>query len=427
MKITTEIKRNSKLEEKTVDDIEFYLNKSYHPTLRNLLKRCYQCGRCSGVCQLSKVQKFTPSRIIQMVLEGFEDKIIESGVLWDCLTCNTCLQHCPENINFADIVRNAKYRMRNSANQNPDEYIAHKGIYTTISEIMSQSNINPERNLDWIPKECKISKKGNILYYVGCLPFFNYEFEDLTNIATSTLKIICQVEKEPIVVLKEENCCGHDLYWGQGKLKTFIKLAKKNIDMFKDAGISKIITACAECYRTFKVDYPDIFEDFSEKFEVQHIIEYVYEKWKQNKIDFITPKESDERITFTYHDPCRLSRFLPKDNKIMEKVREIFKEFRELGYDFNEMEHNKENSLCCGVNSWMNCNEKSKALRYKRMLEAKAAGNIMVTSCPKCNIHLSCIQNDFEDLSSIKILDFSEFLIDHVELKSSDKIEEVEK
>ena len=50
-------------------DVEFYLNKIYEPELKNLLKRCYQCGRCSGLCQLSKVQKYTPSRIIQMILE----------------------------------------------------------------------------------------------------------------------------------------------------------------------------------------------------------------------------------------------------------------------------------------------------------------------------------------------------------------------
>ena len=134
------------------------------------------------MCQLSKVQKYTPSKIIQLILEGFEDKVIESGVLWDCLTCNQCLKDCPEEINFADIVRMAKWKMRHNANQSPDELIAHKGMYTTISEIMSRPYIQPERSLDWVPKGCKISDKGTILYYVGCLPFFNYEFENSVSI-----------------------------------------------------------------------------------------------------------------------------------------------------------------------------------------------------------------------------------------------------
>jgi Fe-S oxidoreductase len=407
----------------STDDTSDLLGKIYEPDLRNLLKRCYQCGQCSGVCQLSKVQKYPPSKIIQLILEGFEQKVLESGILWECLTCNQCLKDCPEKINFADIVRMARYKMRQSTNQNPEELIAHKGIYTTISEIMSQPYINPNRSLDWIPKGCKISDKGNILYFVGCIPFFNYEFDDMDSIAISTLQILCNIEKEPIVVFKDEICCGHDIYWGQGKLEEFINLARKNNDMFERAGVSTIVTACAECYRTFKVDYPILFEDFDQKFKVKHIIEYIYEMWKEGKIEFVGKNESEEAISFTYQDPCRLSRFLPddNDNDITEIVREIFKELKKLGFNFKEMEHNKSNSLCCGVSSWMNCNEKSKALRYKRMLEAKSAGTMMITSCPKCKIHLSCVQADYEDISAIEILDFSEFLINHINVINSNK------
>ena len=425
MRDITEIGKGVKSEQE-LDETKRYLEKIYEENLRNLLKRCYQCARCSGVCQLSKVQKFTPSRIIQMILEGFEDEVIESGILWDCLMCNSCLQNCPENINFADLVRIAKYKMRKVTDQNPEDFIAHKGIYTTISEIMTQPHINPDRSLDWVPKKCKISDKGNILYYVGCIPYFNFEFQDLDSIATTTLKLICQMESEPIVVLKNEICCGHDLYWGQGKLEAFIDLAKRNISQFENAGVSTIITACAECYRTFKVDYPNLFEDFNEKFEVKHIIEYIYDNWKQNNIKFKAPEDISEPIQFTYHDPCRLSRFLPKDSNIIENVREIFSHLKKIGYEFTEMAHNKTDALCCGVSSWMNCNERSKALRYKRLLEAKEAGEIMVTSCPKCKMHLSCLQEDYDDIASIEIVDFSEFLVDLINIVKTNEESEGE-
>jgi len=387
-----------------------------------LLNRCSQCVRCSGVCQISKVQDFKPSKIIQLIIEGFEDKVFSSGVLWNCLSCNTCLQNCPENINFADIVRTAKYKMRKFYAQNPDDYIAHKGMYTTISEILSKPYIQPEKTLDWIPVECKTSNTGDILYFVGCIPYFKFEFQEVDPIPINTLKIICQIEKEPVVVLKDEVCCGHDLYWGQGKFEAFINLAKKNRDLFNRAKISTIIVSCAECYRTFKVEYPKLFEDFNEKYEVKHIIEYVYDNWKEGKIEFKKPIESNTNIQFTYHDPCRLSRFLPEGNKIMEKVREIFNQLKKLGYEFKEMTHNAENSLCCGVSSWMNCNARSKGLRYTRLSEAKEAGTTMVTSCPKCIIHLSCLQNDYEEFSSLEIKDFSEFIINFVQI--IDKLEE---
>ena len=153
--------------EQSIKDSELYLDKIYEPNLRKLLSKCYQCVRCSGVCQLSKVQSFIPSVIIQRILEGSEDKVISSGVLWDCLTCNSCLQNCPEDINFADIVRNAKYKMKNYYKQNPEDFVAHKGVYTTISEILSEPYIQPNKNLDWVPNECKISDK-ELKFYI-CL------------------------------------------------------------------------------------------------------------------------------------------------------------------------------------------------------------------------------------------------------------------
>ncbi len=421
--IITEIEKKEQNKQE-LDENYVYLEKIYTDKLRNMLLRCYQCARCSGICQLSFVQKFVPSRIIQMILEGFEDKVVESGVLWDCLQCNACLQNCPEDINFADLVRIAKFKMRKNNNQNPDDYVAHKGIYTIIPEIMSESHIEPNRSTDWIPKECEISDHGNILYYVGCLPYFNFEFENSDSIAESTLKILCKIENEPIVVQKNEICCGHDIYWGQGKLNAFINLAKRNIQKFEDTGVSTIVTACAECYRTFKVDYQNLFDDFKDKFQVKHIIEYIYENWKDKKIIFKNPKELDEKIKFTYHDPCRLSRFLPKESKVIENVREIFDHLNEIGFEFKEMAHNKSDALCCGVSSWMNCNERSKALRYKRLLEAKEVGEMMVTSCPKCKMHLTCLQKDYEDIASIEIIDFSEFLVNLISIEEPNKNQE---
>ncbi|TXT63158.1 MAG: CoB--CoM heterodisulfide reductase iron-sulfur subunit D [Promethearchaeota archaeon] len=392
------------------------LRSLHQQDLRELLKRCYQCARCTGVCQISKVQDFRPSRIIQKILEGFEGKILESGVLWDCLMCNSCMKDCPEDINFADLVRVAKYQMINQYQNNPDQKIAHKGIYTMISEISANYEIQPKRDLRWIPKEIKISESGDLLFHVGCLPYFKFEFDEMDAIPMNSLKMISKIEKDPIVVLEDEFCCGHDLYWGQGKVEEFIELAKKNVDNFERAGVSTIITSCAEGYRTFKIDYPKLFKDFNERFEIKHIIEYLYEKWEEGIISFKLKKGLDKKLIFTFHDPCRFSRFLPKQNNIMEKIREIFYQLEKVGHKFNEMKHNKANSLCCGVSSWMNCNERSKALRYKRLLEAKEVSNIMVSTCPKCELHFKCLQNDFEDISSIKILDFTEFIINFIQI-----------
>ena len=416
MKTITEAKKEQNIKVKSLNIVDL-VDRLNSPNVKNLLKKCYQCARCSGVCQLSKVQKFTPSRIIQKILEGFESEVLKSGILWDCLMCNSCLQNCPEDINFADIVRIAKNIMIQQHHHDADNYTSHKGIYLSISQLMSTPEITPKRNLDWIPKDCKISDKGEILYHVGCLPFFKFEFDDLDSIAISTIKMLSMIEKNPVVVLKDEYCCGHDLYWGHGNTKAFVDLALKNKNNFKRAGISTILTTCAEGYRTFKVDYPKIIEGFNEKYRVKHIIEYIHEKWKEGIIVFQSDDNEKENGSFTFHDPCRLSRFLPKDDKIMEMARDIFNELKKIGFKFREMAHNKKDALCCGIGSWSGCNERSKALRYKRLLEAKEVASKMITTCPKCIMHFRCLQKDYEDIASVKVLDFTEFIIKLVILK----------
>jgi len=70
-------------------------------------------------------------------------------------------------------------------------------------------------------------------------------------------------------------------------------------------------------------------------------------------------------------------------------------------------------------------NEKSKALRYKRLLEAKAVGTKMITSCPKCRMHLNCLKKDYDEFASMEIIDFSDFLCDITDIINSDKKIEV--
>lgn len=386
--------------------------------LREYLNHCYQCATCSGICQMGRVQKYTPSKIIQLIIEGYEDEIVESGILWDCLTCNSCLNVCPHDVNFAEIVRDARAKML-SVGINPN--ISHKGFYTLLGEVMSKEQVTPERDFGWVPSDCKISDQGEIMYFVGCTPYFDFEFEKSGGIAVDSLKVLCQLEEEPIVLLKNEKCCGHDLLW-QGKIDAFSKLASHNIQAIKKSGVSLIITSCAEGYRTLKIDYPSMFDDFN--VEVKHLIEYIYDNLKANKIKFKESATDAKDINLTYHDPCRLSRFLPKDFEIYEKSRYVFRELENSGYKFKEMAHNKGNSLCCGVSCWLNCSDKTKALRTHRMEEAKQVADVMVTTCPKCAIHFRCLQNDPGNENDVKIIDLSNLLVDIIEVIDPESIQD---
>ena len=91
----------------------------------------------------------------------------------------------------------------------------------------------------------------------------------------------------------------------------------------------------------------------------------------------------------TYHDPCRLGRHMG----LYDPPRELLKSIKDL--ELREMYHNKHTAVCCGTSAWMNCDLASKQIQMMRLREAKQTGaQILVTACPKCQIHLTCAMKD---------------------------------
>ena len=62
---------------------------------------------------------------------------------------------------------------------------------------------------------------------------------------------------------------------------------------------------------------------------------------------------------------------------------------------FTEMRDRGPSSLCCGNCAWTGCDSDSKAMQINRLRQAKETGSdLLVTACPKCQIHLRCAMED---------------------------------
>jgi Fe-S oxidoreductase len=178
------------------------------------------------------------------------------------------------------------------------------------------------------------------------------------------------------VLLEDEKCCGHDLLW-TGDTRGFKELAEHNAAMIKKAGVKKIVFSCAECYRTFKEDYP---KHVSIDCELQHISELLSDSMDKEGL-----RLNEVKKKVTYHDPCRLGRHLG----IYEPPRNVLQAIP--GIELVEMDRNREESLCCATSAFTNCDACSKQIRVERLLEAKSTGaEVLITSCPKCQIHFKC-------------------------------------
>ena len=362
---------------------------------------CLECGICTGSCPISRINpQYSPRLFVEKALLISEEELIEDNDLWTCLTCGACSKRCPSLVDYQDFMR----RTRNLAIE-----IENRGICThagTIQAVASlQQNDFVQKDLSWISDDLKIKETGDVLFFVGCSPYFNVIFNNIgansLDATKSSIKILNALGIEP-AVRPDERCCGHDAYW-TGELETFKQLAKKNLEMIQKSGAKKVIFSCAEGYTTLKTIYPKFFGKL--KFEVQHISQFIAEKVEAGELKF---KELSEKVT--YHDPCRLGRFESE----YEAPRKVLQAIP--GLELIEMPRNRENSLCCGSSTWINCTQVNKKIQVEKLKEAQGTGaTTMVTACPKCNIHLNCTMHDNGFHFDVKIKDLTTIVAEVLE------------
>jgi heterodisulfide reductase subunit D len=355
------------------------MNAIHEAIKRSKAYYCLECGKCTAVCPVSLLNEgFNPRLLIKKALMGNEEQLLKDEFLWSCLTCRMCNERCESDVNFAEFIRD----IRIEAYRNGQEgTCSHGGIFQSIMRMMTSENMKQNR-LDWISKDLKISSKGEVVYFVGCLPYFDSFFTELNlntlSIAISTIKILNCLGIEPIL-MENERCCGHDLLW-TGDIENFTKLAEHNIKEIEKTGANKLITSCAEGYWTLKEEYPRYVGKLGVK--VIHISEFIKENIPELKFNEIRKK-------VTYQDPCRLGRF----SGIYEEPREVIEAVS--GLELREMNKNRKNAICCGTSGWINCTNYSKQIQVNRLKEAKSTeAELLITSCPKCQIHFKCTRSD---------------------------------
>jgi heterodisulfide reductase subunit C2 len=68
------------------------------------LSKCYQCKKCTCGCPVAKITKITPSEIIRRLHLGAGNELLDSDLIWMCLSCETCYSRCPLEINTAAVI-----------------------------------------------------------------------------------------------------------------------------------------------------------------------------------------------------------------------------------------------------------------------------------------------------------------------------------
>jgi Fe-S oxidoreductase len=377
---------------------------TYQPALAHVVKstgvlRCVECGKCTAVCPISQYDRhFSPRRTVGRALMRHDAALLSDDRLWACLTCLHCSQVCPAAVAYSDLtlgVRTEAHKLGTAA------VCTHGETIHAWMRMMMNPGLKQKR-LGWLGEATKdegqktnpqlrISESSDTLYFVGCAPYFDVQFGrigvDGGGVARATLQVLNALGVAP-QVLADERCCGHDLLW-EGDEAGFRALAALNAEMIHAAGVKRVVTACPECARALKVDYPA--HGFQLGVEVLHLAELLADHVSRFTHPLpLRPKGGDQGhgTRVTYQDPCRLGRHLG----VYAAPRRVI---AGLGYELVEMPRHAENALCCGTNGWTHCGAANRQIQGDRLGEAQSTGaTVLVTACLKCQIHFKCALQD---------------------------------
>ncbi|MBN1259656.1 MAG: 4Fe-4S dicluster domain-containing protein [Anaerolineae bacterium] len=66
--------------------------------------QCYQCGTCSGSCPVIEEMEYGPRRIMHLIQLGEKEKVLSSKDMWFCVSCYSCANRCPRDIQITDVM-----------------------------------------------------------------------------------------------------------------------------------------------------------------------------------------------------------------------------------------------------------------------------------------------------------------------------------
>jgi Fe-S oxidoreductase len=224
------------------------------PTLRQTTYACSMCGGCDvGVKRNLELE-------VQIMLEALRARLVEKG--------NGPM---PEHAKWTHNIESA-------------------GNYYG----------RPQRErMGWLPSGVKPAKQADLLFFAGCRGAFGDQA-----IVQSAVRLM-QAAGVHFLLLEDEPCCGNVLFT-TGQMAKARKLAQANIERVKKSGVKTVVFSCAECFKTFKVDYPKLLDISTSDlpFEAKHLVELLAPWIAEAKLKLANRVD----LKVTYHDSCSLSR-----------------------------------------------------------------------------------------------------------------------
>ena len=401
------------------------------------LYKCVHCGFCLQVCPTyieTGLETESPRGRLALMKAVNEGRIgITDTVIrhWDlCIQCRACEVACPSGVPYGNLIeatmaqvadrREQNFVQKSAADLSLKHIVPHQG---RIEALMSLTRLYQKSGLQSLVRKSGVlgaiapsmaalessmpevsdtyfkakgqtipamgERRARVAILSGCvMPLVNGpEME-------AAVRVLARNGCE-IVVPKDQVCCGA-INSHVGDLDTARKLARRNIDVFTDAGVEYVIVASAGCGSRMK-EYDHLlskdpaYSDKAERFSatVKDIHEFLVD------LPFDPPKAAlDYRVT--YQDSCHLG----NAQRITAAPRRILRSIP--GVEFVELPNAGQ---CCGAGGTYTITERDFSLRVlnSKMDAFETTGaDVIATANPGCLMQLQYGVQDRELSAQVK-------------------------
>ena len=373
--------------------------------MQDLSARCARCGKCQSVCPVYDVfhrEQAVARGKVALMKQGALGRL-PAGLsphrwIYMCLKCLRCQSTCPSGVDFAALQRLARSRY---ALRSPVPVVARVGArlmlgrrwlfdltlraFYLAQKAAGLSRLPPQRHVillnslnKAVPKIARRTtlakyasrERGDdrtVAFFTGCL--MNYVYTDAADCAIELIR----KAGWKVIVPRGQVCCGAPLA-SLGDENGFRMLARRNLEALRRVGARYIVSGCASCASTLRMEYGTVLGD-----EAAEMGESVLEfSQLLDRSGFKPAKKLQESVT--YHDPCHLGWVLAEKGAPRRLIAQAAAMAEMDGAD-----------LCCGMGGVFSSFNPavSDLIAEKKVGAARRTGAAtLVTTCPGCMMQI---------------------------------------
>jgi len=376
---------------------------------------CTECGRCQDACPATNTGKpLNPRQIVHAIktnllenaaalkegrpgtlpLIGAEGEgTTTEEAIWACTTCGACMQACPVLIEQMPKIVKMRRFLVESESRFPEELL---NLFENMEQRSNPWGIAPSERNKWVSTmDVKpfVAGETEYLFYVGCAGSFDSRAKQVT-VALASVLDAAGVSWG--ILGKEEKCCGDSLR-RLGNEFVFERMAKENVELFREREVQKVIVLCPHCLTTLKNDY----RQYGLELQVQHHSEFLAQLAREGRISL---DGSADLGKISYHDPC----YLGRHNGVFDEPRALIE--AATGHAPQEIGRHGENSFCCGAGGGRMWMEEFTGERVNHARVAEALDGSPDTLCVACPYCMTMMEDGLKDKGAgqVRVKDVAE-------------------